>query len=42
MNEYIEINFNKIGYKEYWGNNIVPYITESKKVMKEIADKQKK
>ena len=30
------INFNKIGYKEYWDNNIVPYITESKKVMKEL------
>ena len=30
------IEFNKIGYKNYWDTNVVPYINESKKMEKEL------
>lgn len=30
------IEFNKIGYKNYWDTNVVPHINESKKMKKEL------
>ena len=30
------IEFNKIGYKNYWDTNVVPYINESRKMKKEL------
>ena len=30
------IEFNKIGYKNYWDTNVIPYINESKKMRQEL------